>query len=381
MALRRAGLLTLLAVAGANDIDLVWEKTTSRKFQATISIDPALKIGDQLALTTYAIPNDGRLRPVLLCFYTRSCGGLLESLDAAGHHDWFTANINGKVAARFLKWLKQPEIFRALHIDTERIAMIGYSMGGIQAGAAAKIEPVRGMIYLNSGNHNFFGAVRPYADYLIITGLEQKTGWVDGNAKLKTQIEAAGAYVQKLDLPGVNHVNWRKEKTLIFNTITNFLVERVQQKGQRANTTMMTTTSTTTALTRACLKACEGRFLTCCENRRNDGMDAVQSYSACERRVRDGSDWWRNVAECEPQCHFTDAMKAWPASICSATCESKFLKCCANRRQDGMEGEQAFSECERRLRHGGLWWRNEAQCEPQCDFTNLMESQMRWSRP
>jgi hypothetical protein len=219
---------------------------------------------------------------------------LLTSLKEAGHRDWFVGSV-GKQIATNLKWLKDPTNSKNINIDPDRIAMIGYSIGGIRAGAAAKVEPVRGMIYLNSGNRNFRKAKKPFADYLIITGLEQKAGWVDGNARLKGEIKNAGAYVQKLDLPGVGHVNWRKENKLVIDTITAFLVDRVQKKGEGQVEPLCSTT-------------CEGRFVKCCEVRQASGMKSNEAFELCSSSVRRGGDYWKNIAKCLPQCQLTEVM-------------------------------------------------------------------------
>jgi hypothetical protein len=234
--------------------------------------------GDACTLQTYEIPEDGYRRPALFCFYTRVCRALLTSLKEAGHRDWFVGSV-GKQIATNLKWLKDPTNSKNINIDPDRIAMIGYSIGGIRAGAAAKVEPVRGMIYLNSGNRNFRKAKKPFADYLIITGLEQKAGWVDGNARLKGEIKNAGAYVQKLDLPGVGHVNWRKENKLVIDTITAFLVDRVQKKGEGQVEPLCSTT-------------CEGRFVKCCEVRQASGMKSNEAFELCSSSIRRGGDYW-----------------------------------------------------------------------------------------
>lgn len=187
-------------------------------------------------------PNSpGKARCAVFMFFTKTRDTLIEELSKKPGEDWVVAyghGSNSKGIENFVKLIRKPVNAEKMKINPDCIALLGYSKGGIRAGAATKAlgrEGVKGMIYLNSGNKNFKttgkdAAKSPYADYLLITGMAQNGGWVNGNAELVEEIKAAGGWVKQVQLEGVGHTNWRKEKTRVFNAFVNFLINRVRKR-------------------------------------------------------------------------------------------------------------------------------------------------------
>jgi len=179
--------------------------------------------------------SQGKSRPAVFVLYSTVAQTVLEELAKKGE-DWVVgypgpARLNDASVVAFVRWIRKPANAKRYGIDPKRIALLGYSKGGIAGGNAAKrlgrASGVRGMIFLNSGVRTMKSSVKPLPSYLIITGMKQKAGWLTGNAKIFKELKAMGTFVKQLKLPDVDHVNWRKEKKLVFSTITAFLINRV----------------------------------------------------------------------------------------------------------------------------------------------------------
>lgn len=179
--------------------------------------------------------SQGKARPAVFVLYSKVAQSLLAELANKGG-DWVVgypgpSRLNDASVVAFVRWIRKPANAKRYGIDPKRIALLGYSKGGIAGGNAAKrlgrAGGVKGMIFLNSGVRTMKLSVKPFPSYLIITGMKQKAGWLTGNAKILNELKAMGTFVKQLRLPDVDHVNWRKEKKLVFSTITAFLINRV----------------------------------------------------------------------------------------------------------------------------------------------------------